>query len=213
MRTEELVNLLSTGSEPVERGQSTRRFATSVPLALFGAYLLMRIVFGLRPDLSSAMTTGLFWAKLALPVCIALGALLATIRLSRPGANVGSAWLVLSLPVTGVWLAGALIVATAPEQDRASLILGMSWRSCPFNILLLSVPAFFAIFIAVKSLAATRLSLAGASAGLLSGSVATIAYCFHCPEMSPAFWGIWYVLGMSLVAVVGAIAGPRLLRW
>jgi hypothetical protein len=48
---------------------------------------------------------------------------------------------------------------------------------------------------------------------LLSSSIATIAYCLHCPEMSPAFWSIWYVLGMVLVAALGAALGPKLLRW
>jgi hypothetical protein len=31
--------------------------------------------------------------------------------------------------------------------------------------------------------------------------------------MSPAFWSVWYVIGMLLPAAVGAWLGPRLLRW
>ena len=42
---------------------------------------------------------------------------------------------------------------------------------------------------------------------------ATLAYSLHCPEMSVAFWAVWYVLGMLIPTAVGALLGPRLLRW
>ncbi|MDH1161872.1 DUF1109 domain-containing protein, partial [Pseudomonas otitidis] len=35
----------------------------------------------------------------------------------------------------------------------------------------------------------------------------------HCPEMGVPFWGVWYLLGMLLPTVLGAVLGPRLLRW
>jgi hypothetical protein len=40
-----------------------------------------------------------------------------------------------------------------------------------------------------------------------------MAYCLHCPEMSPAFWSTWYLLGMAIPTVVGALIGPRVFRW
>jgi hypothetical protein len=92
-------------------------------------------------------------------------------------------------------------------------VLGKTWRVCPFNIAMLSIPGFIAVFWALKGLAPTRLALTGAAGGLLAGSTATLAYCLHCPEMGIPFWGAWYVLGMLLPAVVGAVLGPRLLRW
>jgi hypothetical protein len=73
---------------------------------------------------------------------------------------------------------------------------------CPFNILLLAVPGLVVIFWAVKGLVPTRLRFAGGASGLLASSIATVAYCFHCPEMSPAFWAIWYVAAMLLPAAV-----------
>jgi hypothetical protein len=81
------------------------------------------------------------------------------------------------------------------------------------NISLLSVPVFIAVFWAVRGLAPTRLRQAGGAAGLLAGSTATLAYCLHCPEMQVPFWGTWYLLGMLVPTLVGALAGPRLLRW
>ncbi len=31
--------------------------------------------------------------------------------------------------------------------------------------------------------------------------------------MSPAFWSVWYTAGMLLPAALGAVLGPKLLRW
>ncbi|MCX4138272.1 DUF1109 domain-containing protein [Paraburkholderia sp. SEWSISQ10-3 4] len=213
MRTDELVGLLSTGITPVKSGTVARRFGISLPVAALGATALMAAVFGIRPDLSTIAKTAIFWEKLAFPLCLAIGALIATVRLARPGAKVGTGWPVIAIPVVIVWIAAIAVLVSAAPQERLPAILGQTWRTCPFNILLLAVPGFIAIFWAVKGLAPTRLRLAGAISGLLASSVATVAYCFHCPEMNPAFWSIWYVVGMLLPVALGAVLGPKLLRW
>lgn len=213
MNTNDLVDLLATGVTPVKRGVPARRFGMSLPIAAIGATLLMITVFGIRPDLAVVARTGLFWAKLAFPVCVSIGALIGATRLARPGSRVASGWPIMGAPFLLVWIAGVAIVATAAPADRLAVILGQSWKTCPFNILLLSLPGFGAILWALKGLAPTRLRLTGAVAGLLASSIGTIAYCFHCPEMSPAFWSVWYVAGMLLPAALGFIVGPRLLRW
>ncbi|TDY22015.1 hypothetical protein B0G81_2284 [Paraburkholderia sp. BL6665CI2N2] len=215
MRTDDLVRLLATGITPVESGSANRRLSASLPIAAAGAgaTMLTIAVFGIRPDLGAVVRTTIFWEKLALPLCIAIGALIATARLARPGAKVGAGWLIMALPVLAVWIAAILTLVAATPQDRLPAILGHSWRSCPFNILLLAAPGFVAVFWAVKGLAPISLRLAGASLGMLASSIATVAYCFHCPEMNPAFWSVWYVAGMLLPSALGAILGPKLLRW
>ncbi|WP_322014637.1 DUF1109 domain-containing protein [Paraburkholderia sp. J12] len=213
MKTDDLVDLLSTGIAPVRRVGQARRFGVALLLAGIGSTLLMVTLFGIRPDLSSAARTALFWAKLAFPLCVAIGALIAAVRLARPGARVGMGWPIIGAPVLLVWIAGLLVIATVAPEERLHVLLGHSWKSCPFNILLLSVPAFAAVFSAISGLAPTRLRLAGAVSGLLASAIGTLAYCFHCPEMSPTFWSVWYLLGMLLPAALGAILGPRLLRW
>jgi hypothetical protein len=125
----------------------------------------------------------------------------------------GLAWWLLGLPLLLVWLGAAISLSGAPVEARAELIFGRTWRTCALNISLLSVPVFIAVFWAVRGLAPTRLRQAGGAAGLLAGSTATLAYCLHCPEMQVPFWGTWYLLGMLVPTLVGALAGPRLLRW
>ncbi len=199
MKTNDFIDMLAAGVTPVERGVPARRLGSALAVAAVGAVLLMTIAFGVRPDLSAVMRTPIFWAKLAFPICVAAGAIMATVRLARPGATVGAGRLVVGVGIAAVWIAGLYAVATAAFGDRLAVVLGQTWRVCPFNIVLLSAPGFVAMFVAIRGLAPTRLRTAGAAAGLAASAIATIAYCFHCPEMSPAFWGVWYLLGISLL--------------
>lgn len=213
MKTDDLIDLLSTGVTRVDRKAVLRRFARALPLGLAGSLVIVALVFGVRPDLMSVAQTPIFWAKLAFPVAVALTAARVLSRLGRPGVRGGYAWALVAAPFVGVWLAGWFTLGAAAPAERMPLVLGLSWRTCPFNILLLSVPTFAAVFWAARGFAPTRPRLAGAAAGLFASALATIAYCVHCPEMSPAFWSVWYALGMLLPAAVGAWLGPRLLRW
>ncbi|OTP79674.1 DUF1109 domain-containing protein [Caballeronia sordidicola] len=213
MKTEDLISLLSTGVAPVDTGMSRRRFARALLLGGIGAFVLMLSVYGLRPDLSAVLRTPLFWARFAFPATLAASALFLAARLSRPGTTVGAFWAIPAVPILVVWSAAVAVLCLASPEARVPLVIGHTWRSCPFNIVLLSVPAFVAVFRAIRGLAPTRLRLAGAAGGMLAGTMATMAYCLHCPEMSVAFWAIWYLLGMALATLIGAALGPRFLRW
>lgn len=213
MKTDDFISLLATGVTPVDRRALTKRFGAAVLIGAAGATLIMAVVLGIRRDLAEVAVTPIFWAKIALPLCVMIGSLWMSTRLARPGVRTGgSSWLI-AAPVAAVWLAGAYVLMAAPGEARLAVVLGKTWRVCPFNIAMLSIPGFIAVFWALKGLAPTRLALTGAAGGLLAGSTATLAYCLHCPEMGIPFWGAWYVLGMLLPAVVGAVLGPRLLRW
>lgn len=213
MKTDELISLLAAGEGPVDRHAMARRFGVALLVGALAALLLTTVIYGVRSDLAEVARTPLFWAKLALPASLALLALRLSQRLARPGSKGGAAWAALSVPLLLVWLGAGLSLAGAAPEARLELILGRTWRTCALNISLLCVPAFIAVFWAMRGLAPTHLRQAGAAGGLLAGATATIAYCLHCPEMEVPFWGVWYVLGMLVPTAVGALVGPRLLRW
>jgi hypothetical protein len=213
MKTNDMISLLAANVAPVDRGALARRYRWALLLGGLGSVLLMAVTFGIRPDIRTMLVTPLFWAKVAFPTCVAAATLLTTARLSRPGMPIGRGFQLLAVPVAVIWFAAAVVLLIAPAAERLPMILGATWRTCPFNITLLSVPTFIGVFWAMKGLAPTRLRTAGAAAGLLASSVATIAYCLHCPEMGVAFWAVWYVAGMAIPAVLGALLGPKLLRW
>lgn len=89
MKTNDFIDMLAAGVTPVERGVPARRLGSALAVAAVGAVLLMTIAFGVRPDLSAVMRTPIFWAKLAFPICVAAGAIMATVRLARPSVRAG----------------------------------------------------------------------------------------------------------------------------
>ena len=50
-------------------------------------------------------------------------------------------------------------------------------------------------------------------AGLASAGIAATYYASNCTDDSPLFVVTWYPLAAGIVALVGAAAGSRLLRW
>jgi hypothetical protein len=50
-------------------------------------------------------------------------------------------------------------------------------------------------------------------AGLVAGAIGAAAYAFHCPDDSLPFIALWYGGSIAFCAPVGAMLGPRVLRW
>jgi len=205
--------MLARGAEAVEPDALRRRYATALGWGAFGATLLMAILLGVRPDLAEATRLPMFWVKLAFPAALFATVLLAVLRLSRPGARLGRVPAAVAAPVLAMWLLAAIVLLGATPGERGDLVLGRSAASCPFTIALLSVPLFCSALWALKGLAPTNLALAGAAAGLLSGAGGALVYALYCPEMAAPFIAVWYLLGMLIPAALGALLGPRLLRW
>ena len=213
MKTDELIAMLATIAAPVEAGALGRRYVLALGAGLAFAVLLMAVVLGVRPDLPEATRLPMFWVKVALPLSLLAIAIAGAVRLARPGVAIGRVPAALPIPVAAIWTLAATALVAADPGQRIAMLLGDSWSVCPLNIAMLSMPVFAGVFWAMRGLAPTRLVLAGAFSGLLAGSAGALVYCLHCPEMAAPFIGTWYLLGMAIPAVAGALLGPRLLRW
>jgi hypothetical protein len=207
------VTLLARGAGAVEQKVWVDRYVLALSLGTLGSFLLMLATMGLRADLSQAVALPMFWFKFGFAAALAGASLVVAMRLSRPGVRLGLAPGALALPLLGMWSAAAAVLLAADAERAVALLLGKTWAVCPFLIAMLSAPIFAAVLWAMRGLAPTNLRLAGAAAGLLAGSTAALVYCLHCPEMDAPFLGVWYVLGMLIPAGLGAVFGPRLLRW
>jgi len=213
MKTDDLISMLAQDATAVVPNTLRRRYVVALGWGTFGALLVMVIGLGLRPDMATAVWLPMFWVKLALPIVLFGSALLVTFRLSRPGARLGRAPVLLVVPLLGIWLLAAMELLGAGPAGREPLIYGDSWSVCSIYIAAVSAPAFIAAFWAMKGFAPTSPAMAGAASGLLAGTLGAAVYALHCPEMAAPFLAIWYLLGMLIPAVVGAIVGPLLLRW
>ncbi len=213
MKTDDLIALLAADSLPVARRAAPRRLALALLAGLPLAGAIVVFFYGVRPDIAQAVHWPMFWAKLMFGAVIAVAGFVALQRLARPGVRLGSSWLGIVMPVLLVWAMAAFVLAAAPEDLRASLVLGQTWRSCTASIAMISLPVFVAAFAALRTLAPTRPAWAGACAGAMAGGAAAAVYALHCPELEAPFLAVWYVLGIAVPTAVGALLGPRLLRW
>jgi hypothetical protein len=213
MKTADLISMLATGTSPVEPGALTRRFGIALALGLAGSAMLMLMMYGTRADMAQAATRPMFWIKFIVPAIAAIIALQLTRRLSCPGWRLGRAPFLLAVLLVLACGSAAVVLLAAQPAARPELIFGATWKTCTLSIVLLAVPVFCAVFWAMKGLAPTRLAWAGTAAGLFAGAVSATVYALHCPEMAAPFLGIWYVLGVMTPAALGALLGPRLLRW
>lgn len=212
MKTDDFITLLATGVEPVAPHLPEQRFRQAMGWGSLAAGLVV-LLYGVRPDLWQAMADPMLWAKLAFPGAVAVVALGLALRLSRPGMALGRLGWALGVPVLGMGLLAAWAWGMATPAERPTLLLGSTWQSCTASIVLVATPVFVAVIWALKGLAPTRLTLAGAVAGLLAGGTGALVYALHCPEMAAPFLLVWNGLGMALPAALGAWLGPRLLRW
>jgi len=212
MRTDDLIDRLSAGLEPVRSGAVTRLLAGAVLLGMAGSALVMLALIGPRHDLTGAMTHPGMWTKLAYTFAMAGFGLWLVERAGRPGADMTRPALLLALPLLAIALLAGLQIS-APGADMTGLVMGRSSRVCAALVTLTALPTLAATFWALRKLAPTRLTLAGAGAGLFAGAAGAFVYCFHCTEEAAPFIAIWYTLGIGAVAAIGALLGRSLLRW
>ncbi len=213
MNTDQLVITLGSSVTLVRRGLIPRRIMWGVTAG--GAVTLAMVVLqlGFRPDLVIAMHSFAFWMKWTYTLSLAVIAILATAHLARPEAQ-RPRWLwLLAVPIAALAALAAGELIRTPTSGWAELWMGLSWRICSTRVATLSLPIFAGLVVAFRRLAPTRLRLTGAVVGLAAGAFGATLYCLHCPEVSAVFVLTWYTLGIAVAAAIGALLGPKLLRW
>jgi hypothetical protein len=213
MKTDDLVAMLANGPVAAPRRAASRRLGLALLAGLPISFLILFAGYGVRRDLVQAMFWPMFWVKVLFPLCIAAAGFVAVQRLARPGVVVRRAWIGAALPVLGVWALAVIAWFAVPAEERMPSLMGQSWRICALSIGLMALPVFAAALVALKGLAPTQPALAGAAAGALAGGVGAAVYALHCMELTAPFLAVWYVSGIVVPVLVGAVLGPRLLRW
>jgi len=213
VRTDELIEALSAKSKPVNRFEVELRVAAGLGVGAAVAVAVVVFLIGVRPDIARAAATPAFWLKFVFTGAVSMAAMALSCRLGRPACKVRVLWWAVAAPLALVIVGAAAELAMAPASHRLGLWLGSSWMVCPALIFLLSIPACLGMLWAFRRLAPTQLRLAGFGAGLAAGAIGASAYALVCRESSMAFMATWYVLGILAVGAMGALLGPRVLRW
>lgn len=213
MDTDSLIDSLAAGLRPAVPGTPHRLVMLALAVAVPVVLLIVIMPIGLRPDLAVAVTGSMFWMKIAYTATIGAVAVAAAAVLFRPETS-PPRWLwLLAVPVAVFAMGSIREAMSMPPSDFTAMWFGPSWTVCSGLILALSLPVAAALTLVARRLAPTRLRATGAMIGLASGGLSATLYSLHCPEAGASFVLTWYTLGMIAPAVVGALLGPRLLRW
>ncbi len=84
---------------------------------------------------------------------------------------------------------------------------------CLTYIPLIGIGPLAVVLLALRHGAPTSPARAGTVAGLLAGGIAATFYAAQCTDDSPLFVATWYTIAAALVSAIGALAGPRVLRF
>jgi hypothetical protein len=212
METEQLIRTLAA-----DNLHRARPVGLVLALALLAAAPVSMVMFltefGVRPDVMTAMHNPFFDLKFVVTLALATSAIVVSLHLSRPEASLkGWAWLLL-IPA-GILIAGIASEMMMPQRlPMMTRLIGSNSRVCMTAIPLMSLPLLAAALIGLRHGAPTRPAVAGAIAGLLSAGLAATLYASHCTDDSPLFVTTWYTISTALVTAIGALVGPRVLRF
>jgi len=213
MKTDELIDMLSTNVEPVKGAEPRTLLMTALAVGAVAALCLMLAIFGVP---ANALGGQNFTLK-ALALAVTLGLVAAgtrfLIKSARPGEPGRKPLLLIALLLSAILLAGVVALVLAHPATRSGMIFGPQWAACLICIPLFAVAPFASLVWALRKEAPTNLARTGAIAGLVAGALGAAVFALHHPGGSIPFLALWYGGPIVLCALAGAILGPRLLRW
>jgi hypothetical protein len=213
MKTDDLVALLSTNPEPVDRSLVVRTLHVALAAGTVVALGITLVGLGVRADMMTARALIFLLLKLAFTVGIVGVASVYLTRLARPGGERRTSSISAAMPFVAIVLLAAISLGLAPSSHWNKMVMGNEWLECILSIPIIAIVPFAAAIWAVRRAAPTNLARAGAFAGLVAGGVSAMAYALHCTDDSLPFVAVWYGGTIVLCTLAGAAWGPRLLRW
>jgi hypothetical protein len=213
MKTDELVALLSTNPEPVDRGLVRRTLYVALAAGLIVSLGLAVVGLGIRSDLTMAGALIFLVVKLCFAVGIVSLALVYLTRLACPSGERKAPYFLVAMPFLVIVVLAAISLVLAPSSHWDKMIVGDQWLECLLSIPIIAIVPFATIIWAVRRAAPTNLVRTGTFVGLVAGGVSAIAYALHCTDDSLPFVAVWYGGTIVLCTLAGAALGPRLLRW
>ncbi|MCK1606328.1 DUF1109 domain-containing protein [Bradyrhizobium sp. 166] len=213
MKTDDLVELLSTNVEPVDRHAVVRTLSVAIAGATLAALGIAFAGLGFRPDLTATRALIYLAIKLAFAIEVVGLAMIYLVRLARPGSERKMSPFVVAAPFLAIVILAAISLWSAPPAHWERMIVGDEWLECLLSIPIIAIVPFAVSIWAVRQAAPMNLVSAGAFAGLVAGGVSAMAYALHCTDDSLPFIALWYGGTIVLCTLAGAALGPRLLRW
>jgi len=212
MKTDDLIGALA--ADAASRGAPVSWTLALAGVLGFGVIAaLFTALLGARPDIGASMTEWRFLVKLGTPLVLAVAAARLAHVLVLPGRDARLAALGLVIAPLVVAVAVAMEFAALPASAWRMAAEGYNAIVCVMVVPLLSLPLLAGLLLALRRGAAAAPERAGAAAGLAAGGAAAFLYAMYCPNDSPFYLAIWYMIAIAIVALTGAVLGKFWLKW
>lgn len=207
------IDLLVADLKPVRPGAMQRQILAALGVCALVSLVVVLWLWGVRPDITRALPMMSFWVKEAFVIVLALAGIGAMLRLARPdGMGRKPANAAFGAVAIMAVLAGLQLAANPPGLWR-HLVMGNTAEACPWLIMLLALPILAGALLVMRRMAPTRLTAAGAAAGLTAGALSALVYSVSCGESTMPFIFVWYGLAILAMTLLGAALGRRVMRW
>jgi hypothetical protein len=213
MKTEQLIDLLSTNLDPVDTHKVVRSLWIATVAGLVLAPLTCIGTLGIRPDLNDPGVLGFLFVKIGFAAVVSILGWRLLLKHTRPGGENQSQIFLIGVPFVALLAVAAVNLILVPASDWVHLVTGERLLRCLLSVPIMAVVPFAVIIWAVRNAAPTNLLRTGALTGLVAGGIGAMAYALHCPNDSLPFVAFWYGGTIVLCTLAGAALGPRLLRW
>lgn len=169
--------------------------------------------WGIRPDFTAAIDSGAMFWKPALFLLLLAGGISCLADISRPTGKIK--------PVHFLPFAASLAVLAWQSIVQTVSLDGVTYNIdpetslyCFFTVLTGGTLASLALWHFWLRKAATQQPRVMAGlAGLTSGALVASAYALHCQADSVVFIMVHYGSAISILMLLGSLAGKRLLHW
>src|SRR5258708_29667063 len=158
MRTDRLIDVLSTNLEPVKRGRLWKALVWALVVGLVAAFLVMLATVGMRSDFGGA-THRIFMAlKLLFTLSLIGTGAVFLIKSMRPGRGSRKLFLLVFVPFLVAGSAGlvALALAGPSSESCTMMVIGMRWQTCLFCLPLFATIPFPTLILALRPGAPTN---------------------------------------------------------
>lgn len=212
MKTDDLIRLIAAdhaAPQPDLRIRLILGAITGAAVAI-GALILYH---GVRPDIAGILGNWRLLLKFAVALGLAATGATLAMRVAQPFEASGRVWLML-IPAPLLLAAACLYeLAVTPPELWMRQAMGLHPLACLISIPLISTLPLAGVLWALRDGAPAIPAQAGAAGGAMAAGLGAAVYALHCPDDSPLFLAIWYVLAAALVIIAGRASGARLLRW
>ena len=139
MKTDDLIDLLSTNVEPVPRRRVGWMLGGAIAVSAAAAVAAMVLALGVRPDMAGPTALTALVLKLGFTLAILIPASIYLLRLARPGGERKTPIGLAALPFAVIMLVALVHLAFAPVSHWNHMVTGRDWLECLLSIPIIAI--------------------------------------------------------------------------